>query len=286
MSSLRDQLDGCTRKSNYPSIPPVFQKNQNGLWLTGRPSRKRGVTICWVMTQTLSTIAAHTYTHVWTACVKRNQRHMMRKNKAQHPTDDGLPPKKVLGIFCFLVMCTQLLLTCTESLLLFQCEDITHSKSSFYSKNYGTRRHCFSGWRIELSSCPVGMEQLDGLLHLSKGGKTFEEKLWHTECPSYFFSSSFVQHTHHQALRCTVYVILHDCTYERRGCRHRHCRHSQPPKIYKKEEEGKTHSTEKKKTTNQTRNVHSCRSRSSVSLEVCDEIYNACRQLAFFFFFS
>jgi hypothetical protein len=31
--------------------------------------------------------------------------------------------------------------------------------------------------------------------------------------------------------------------------------------------------------------VHSCRSRSSVSLEVCDEIYNACRQLAFFSFF-
>lgn len=181
-------------------------------------------------------------------------------------------------------MCTQLLLTCTESLLLFQCEDITHSKSSFYSKNYGTRRHCFSGWRIELSSCPVGMEQLDGLLHLSKGGKTFEEKLWHTECPSYFFSSSFVQHTPSSVKMYCICYSTWLCIWKE-GLPPRHCRHSQPPKIYKEEEEGKTHSTEKKKTTNQTRNVHSCRSRSSVSLEVCDEIYNACRQLAFFSFF-
>ena len=83
----------------------------------------------------------HTYTHVWTACVQRNQRHM-RKNKAQHPTDDGrdYPPtkKKVLGIFCFLVMCTQLLLTHRVSATVSMRGYYTHTK---VPKNYCNTAH-------------------------------------------------------------------------------------------------------------------------------------------------
>ena len=124
----------------------------------------------------------------------------------------------------------------------------THTK---VPKNYCNTAHddivfFFSGWRIELSSCPVGMEQLDGLLHLSKGGKTFERSFGtHTHYRvSLLFFLLLVRAAHHQALRCTVHVILHDCIYERRGCRHVIVGILSLSKyyIYK---EGKTHSTEK-----------------------------------------
>lgn len=87
-----------------------------------------------------------------------------------------------------------------------------------------------------------------------------------------YFSSSFsgCRSCKHRrpspALRCTVYVWLHDCIlYKRRGRHCRHLLHTQPSEII-----GKHQPT----TTPPARNVHSCRSRSSVSLA-------AERQLAF-----
>lgn len=109
----------------------------------------------------------------WHVFSKRNQ---TRKQTRETISSDGRI-NLALSIGC-LFSFSNFCLVCRPSSYCIGLSNNTTDETLLHTHTQ-QRRVCLVNWRIELCSCPVGMEQLDGLLHLSKGGKTFVRALAH-----------------------------------------------------------------------------------------------------------